>query len=425
MPPTAREQLAAAPEGEPVSDAVVQRLNTLRPEVDILRVRETDLAKQVAALDPTASAQVPDEDLLPLADRIAGVLAGVPVQRQRLEEDPPKSLSGLRAAEALLGSTLAPLGEEWTEERLAAFPLSSLRSADIDAFAQGFEGWRLRRIQSETNLQTCAEAIESARADVTSRRAAGADMGWLEAEGEVRSLAASAGAHRSRVDRLERLAADLRQATANLEGVRSRLGPAWDAARVMDFSAQAEWRRVGEDAATSAERVADERRKGQLAAEEAETQAQVCRDEPHPLERPTRAASEVEQAVRSARAEIACRDRLPRGAGRHTPGVAPGPAGQAGGRHCADGGAGLLPAATGLVAVGARRRPAAPACRLARALVPARRRRPGGPGCGAGLTTTSRPGGPGCGAGRTTTPRCVGAKTSNACGNRCRLWKRN
>jgi len=60
---TAQEQLAAAPEGEPIPAETVQRLATLRPEVDVLRTRETDLAKQVGDLEPIASAAVPHEDL--------------------------------------------------------------------------------------------------------------------------------------------------------------------------------------------------------------------------------------------------------------------------------------------------------------------------------------------------------------------------
>ncbi len=306
----AQEQLAAAPQGERVPEETVERLAILRPEVNVLRSRDNALSKQVADLEPAASAPVPHKDLLPLADRIAGVLAGVPVQRQRLEEDLPKSLSGMRTAEALLASALALLGPDWTEERLAAFPLSSARSADIDAFALEFEGLKRQRIELATGQRASVEALQRARNEAAARRAAGADLEWLGAAQEIRSLCATAAAHQSRVERLERLGVELRQNGTSLEGVLGRLGPAWDEGRVADFTAHAQWRRAGEEAGALAEAAAEERRKGQLAAEAARTRAKDCRDDLDALEQPGRGAAEAERAVNALRAEVACLEEL-------------------------------------------------------------------------------------------------------------------
>lgn len=307
---TALARLAAAPDGASIPGETVQRLATLRTEVEVLSGQAADLAKQVADLEPAASAAVPHEALLPLADRLSSLLADVPVQRQRLEEDLPRSATALQAAEGLLATALAPLGEGWTEERIAAFPLSVLRAAEITSFAEAFEALSRRRIQSETSHEASTEVLQQERAQVDARRAAGADLDWLQAEGEIRTLGAAAGAHRSRLERLERVGAELRQATASLEGVLARLGPAWDEDRALEFAAHAQWRRAGEEAAALAETAADERRKGHMAVDAAVAQVRARRDDLSALTRPTRAAAEVEREVRALRAEVAGLEEL-------------------------------------------------------------------------------------------------------------------
>jgi|GEM_PF-3297964 len=306
----AREQIAEAPPGEPIPEEAVRRLRTLRPEVDVLLAREVDLAQQVGELEPAASAAVPHEALLPLAEGIAAAVSGVPIQRQRLEEDLPRSTSALRTAEALLGEALPPLGPDWTEERIAGFPVSSLRSADLDAFSEEFEAHKRERIEAEAGDRAALTAVEQARAEVDIRSKSGADLRPLEAEAEIRALVGDAGAHRSRLERLERLRAERQHTEASLMLVLSRLGPAWDEARVVDFTVHAQWRRAAEDAAAVAERLAAGWHKAQVSAEKAQADLQTCRDQLDALDKPSRTAAEADQAVRALRAEIAGLEEL-------------------------------------------------------------------------------------------------------------------
>lgn len=290
----AQELRAASPEEPP--DEVVQRIGTLRPEVDLLGERTTTLARQVADLEPAALAPLPDEALLPLTAAIAQALDGVSIQRQRLEEDLPKAEGGLRQAEALLAAALAPLGADWTEQRLAALNLGAMRAADLEDRAAGFEGLRQRRIQLETRRGSCAEALEEARAEVAARQAAGADLGWLDAEAEIRARTASGGTQRRRLDRLERLSAERHERAPQLEAVLARLGPGWGEEQALAFGGPAQWRRFGQEAAEAAAGAAEARRKGELGAEQAETQWQRGQDPLRALERPAATAAEAEGA---------------------------------------------------------------------------------------------------------------------------------